>query len=243
MLFAGGGGAAAGYFLWYLPQQEAEADGDETETTDEVEIPADVTEAQENAAEAIADAQQQATEAANAAQAAAADATEAAADAVADGTEAAAEAVAEGTEAAAEGAEAVAEGTEAVAEAAPAEAAPAEAAPAEAAPAEAAPAEAAQAEAPAEAPSGRRGRRVTYEQRAQAAARGAARQCYQQNNAHGAVTIQISVGHDGRITTSRVVNNGTGNQNVARCISGALVGRRIGNSTRGGATMNVSFQG
>ncbi|MEQ8892816.1 MAG: hypothetical protein RID93_34525, partial [Sandaracinaceae bacterium] len=61
---------------------------------------------------------------------------------------------------------------------------------------------------------------------------------------HGAVSVQISVAHDGRITTSRVVNNTTGNTAVARCISGALISRRVGSSgPAGGGTVTVSFSG
>ena len=72
----------------------------------------------------------------------------------------------------------------------------------------------------------------------------AARRCYSQNNAHGQVTVQVSVAHDGRIASSRVLNNGTGNQGVARCISGALVGRRVsGPSPRTSGTYDISFDG
>ncbi|MCC6873395.1 MAG: hypothetical protein IT378_03725 [Sandaracinaceae bacterium] len=72
----------------------------------------------------------------------------------------------------------------------------------------------------------------------------AARQCYQQNGAHGAVSVQVALGYDGRVTSSRVVNNGTGNSEVARCISGAMVGRRITAPVpRSGLSLVIPFNG
>ena len=86
--------------------------------------------------------------------------------------------------------------------------------------------------------------RGTYEQRLQRELMSSVRQCFAQNQAHGTVSVQVSVAHDGRITTSRVVNDGTGNAFVSRCISGALVGRRVAISgPRSGGTYTVSFRG
>jgi hypothetical protein len=46
------------------------------------------------------------------------------------------------------------------------------------------------------------------------------------------------------VSESRVVNDGTANLNDARCISGALVGRRVANTgPRGGATLTITFRG
>ena len=220
-VFTGAGGAAAAYFLWWLPSQNgSDAVADAQEATDRAQEQAQ--QAQEQATRAAQEAQDQANQAAQGA-----------------GAPPPAEAPAEAPVAEAPVAEAP------VAEAPPVEA-PVEAPPVEApppvAPVQAPPVQAPPPEAP---PTEARPRpRQTYEARARSAVQTASRQCYVQAGAHGPVTVQISVGFDGRISTSRVVENGTGDQNVARCISGALVGRRIGGSgPPGGGTLNVSFSG
>jgi len=77
----------------------------------------------------------------------------------------------------------------------------------------------------------------------QRAVHAASRSCYGRLGAHGTVTVRITVGPDGRVTTSRVVQNGTGNQETGRCISGALVGQRFSRPRAGAVTYDIAFNG
>lgn len=126
-----------------------------------------------------------------------------------------------------------------------AEAAPAEAAPAEAAPAEAAPEEAPIADAPAQAPAAEAAQAHPRQHRTavERAVRTASRACYMRNASHGAVTVRVNVGHDGRVITSQVVANATGNRELGRCISGALVGRQFSRPRQGAVTYDIPFSG
>ena len=74
------------------------------------------------------------------------------------------------------------------------------------------------------------------------AVRAAARQCYERASASGDITVRVSVGANGRAYSGIVTNNGTGNQEVARCVSGALIGRRFGGGS-GGGVYEVSYSG
>jgi outer membrane biosynthesis protein TonB len=80
--------------------------------------------------------------------------------------------------------------------------------------------------------------------RVRAAARQVSRQCFMLHGAHGAVMLEVAVGVDGRVTATRVLSNGTGYANVASCISSGLVGRRIDpEGPPGGARITVQFSG
>jgi hypothetical protein len=71
------------------------------------------------------------------------------------------------------------------------------------------------------------------------AVRAAAAECYRSANATGEITVRVEVGAGGSVFRSRVTNNGTGSQDVARCVSGALVGRRVDGS--GGGTYDIDY--
>jgi TonB family protein len=75
------------------------------------------------------------------------------------------------------------------------------------------------------------------------AVRRAAGGCYSRLGAHGAVTVRVNLGTDGRVTTSQVVQNGTGNQEVGRCISGAMVGQRFTAPRQGSLAFDIPFSG
>ncbi|MBX3275056.1 MAG: hypothetical protein KF729_32625 [Sandaracinaceae bacterium] len=71
----------------------------------------------------------------------------------------------------------------------------------------------------------------------------ASRTCYGRLGARGRVTVRVTVGPDGRVQTSRVISNGTGNDETGRCISGALVGRRFSRPRQGAVTYDIAFGG
>ncbi|HJL15918.1 MAG TPA: AgmX/PglI C-terminal domain-containing protein [Sandaracinaceae bacterium LLY-WYZ-13_1] len=85
--------------------------------------------------------------------------------------------------------------------------------------------------------------RRSHRQQVEAAVRQSAQGCFNRLGTHGAVSVRVTVGPDGRVTTSRVVNNSTGNREIGRCISGSMVGRRFTRPRQGAVTFTIPFNG